>query len=308
MAINVESQKIEKRKEVWYNFDVCITKKCIREVASMFVQGREYRRRDLHQQFGGQEQGGISTPLKYPLILLFTGEAGEQYGYADGWTSEGLFFYVGEGQVGDMQFIRGNAAIRNHTDLGKDLHLFSYVKKGVVWYVGQMLCTGYNYQDGPDAQGKRRQMIVFELAPLQEFVEMESASDEIASVQSQLDASSLSDLRAKALAASVEKRNPIERKQDYFYRSQAIKLYALKRSRGECEGCQQPAPFKTPNQKSYLEVHHIRRLSDGGPDDPRWVVAICPNCHRRAHYSEDASSYNQFLARRAKEAENMLTV
>ena len=61
----------------------------------MFVQGREYRRSDLHKQFGGQEQGGISTPSRYPLILLFTGEAGEQYGYADGWTNEGLFFYVG---------------------------------------------------------------------------------------------------------------------------------------------------------------------------------------------------------------------
>jgi 5-methylcytosine-specific restriction protein A len=274
----------------------------------MFVQGREYRRSDLHKQVGGQEQGGISTPSRYPLILLFTGESGEQYGYADGWTNEGLFFYVGEGQVGDMQFIRGNAAIRNHNVFGKDLHLFAYVKKGVVRYVGQMVCTGYHYQDGPDAQGNRRRMIVFELAPLQEFIEIASANGDLASGQSQLDTSSLSDLRAKALAASVEKRNPIERKQDYFYRSQAIKLYALKRSHGVCEGCLQPAPFKTPDKKFYLEVHHIRRLSDGGPDDPRWVVAICPNCHRRAHYAEDASSYNQFLAQQAKEAEMMLAV
>src|SRR2546421_12276750 len=82
------------------------------EVARMFVQNREYRRIDLHKQFGGQGQGGISTPRMYPLILLFTGDVGEQYGYADGWTKEGLFLYVGEGQQGDMQFVRGNAAIR----------------------------------------------------------------------------------------------------------------------------------------------------------------------------------------------------
>src|SRR5947209_15707035 len=105
----------------------------------------------------------------------------------------------------------------------------------------------------------------------------------------------LRDLRAKALAASVASRNPIERKQDYYYRSLAIKLYALNRAHGCCEGCQQPAPFLTPNQKPYLEVHHIRRLSDGGPDDPRWVVAICPNCHRRAHYGPNLAK-GQILA------------
>ena len=47
------------------------------------------------------------------------------------------------------------------------------------------------------------------------------------------------------------------------------------------------APFITPDGQLYLEVHHIERLSDGGPDHPRWVVAVCPNCHRRAHYAGD---------------------
>jgi 5-methylcytosine-specific restriction endonuclease McrA len=274
----------------------------------MFVQGHEYRRIDLHKQFGGQGQGGISTPTKYPLILLFTGEVGEQYGYADGWTNEGLFLYVGEGQQGDMQFIRGNAAIRDHNVDGKDLHLFSYVRKGFVRYAGQMVCIGSHYQNGPDAKGNIRRMIIFELAPLQEFVENETSSEEISLVQNQIDTLPLRDLRAKALAASATGRNPIERKQDYYYRSQAIKFYALKRARGLCEGCQQPAPFKTPDGKPYLEVHHIRRLSDGGPDDPRWVVAICPNCHRRAHYSEDATVFNKLLAQRVQEVEVAISI
>ncbi len=274
----------------------------------MFIQGREYRRIDLHKQFGGQGQGGISTPSKYPLILLFTGEVGEHYGYADGWTQDRLFFYVGEGQQGDMQFVRGNAAIRDHNVDGKDLHLFSYVRKGVVRYLDQMVCVGSHSKDGPDANGNIRRMIVFELAPLQEFVETEYSSEEILSVHNQIDTFPLSDLRAKALAASVGSRNPIERRQDYYYRSQAIKLYALKRANGICEGCRQPAPFITPERKPYLEVHHIRRLSDGGPDDPRWVVAICPNCHRKAHYSEDATSFNKLLAQRAQEVEMAVKV
>ncbi|WP_421188799.1 HNH endonuclease [Aeromonas enteropelogenes] len=30
------------------------------------------------------------------------------------------------------------------------------------------------------------------------------------------------------------------------------------------------------------------RLSDGGPDHPANVIALCPNCHRRAHHALDS--------------------
>jgi 5-methylcytosine-specific restriction enzyme A len=63
----------------------------------MFVQGQIYRRRDLHNRFGGQQQGGISTPTSASIILLFTRQAGEQYGYRDDWTHDGIFLYTGEG-------------------------------------------------------------------------------------------------------------------------------------------------------------------------------------------------------------------
>src|SRR5262249_23438164 len=133
---------------------------------AMFIQGHVYRRSDLHDRYGGQRQGGISTPSQYPFIMLFTSEGGEQHGYADGWSADGLFLYTGEGQQGDMAFIRGNAAIRDHIDDGKDLHLFSQVRRSYVRYIGQMVCTGYHYQAGPDTTGHMRQMIIFELTPL----------------------------------------------------------------------------------------------------------------------------------------------
>ena len=49
----------------------------------MFEVGEEYRRRELHERYGGQEQGGISTPSQHPFIMLFWGDTGEQYGYKD---------------------------------------------------------------------------------------------------------------------------------------------------------------------------------------------------------------------------------
>ena len=87
----------------------------------MFIEGQIYRRTWLHQQYGGQQQGGSSSPSQHKFILLFTGEMGGQYGYSDSWTEDGLFLYTGEGQPGDMTFIRGNAAIRDHLEDAKDL-------------------------------------------------------------------------------------------------------------------------------------------------------------------------------------------
>jgi 5-methylcytosine-specific restriction protein A len=54
-----------------------------------FEISRVYRRRDIHEKFGGQMQGGISTPARDPLIFAFTGASGRQHGYADEWTQDG---------------------------------------------------------------------------------------------------------------------------------------------------------------------------------------------------------------------------
>ena len=50
----------------------------------MFQLGHIYnRKKDLHENYGGQQRGGIATPINYPLIILFTGESGTLYGYQD---------------------------------------------------------------------------------------------------------------------------------------------------------------------------------------------------------------------------------
>jgi len=129
----------------------------------MFIKGHVYRRRDLHSLYGGQQQGGISTPSKHPFIFLFTSERGEAYGYKDGWQEDGTFLYTGEGQRGDMTFTRGNLAIRDHVANGKSLHLFEQAHMGHVRYVSQMVCEGYYITQGRDIDGKERAVIVFVL-------------------------------------------------------------------------------------------------------------------------------------------------
>lgn len=61
-----------------------------------------------------------------------------------------MFEYTGEGQRGDMEMTKGNAAILNHGVGGRDLHLFEVAERRFVRYVGQMICTGYQTREAPD--------------------------------------------------------------------------------------------------------------------------------------------------------------
>lgn len=260
----------------------------------MFEIGHEYRRRDLHAQYGGQQQGGISTPKGHPMVFLITGKSGAAYGYNDEWR-DGTFRYFGEGQRGDMQFVRGNRAILDHAVNGRDLHLFEEVKGGFLRYLGPMTCAGYSLVSNvTDVEGKPRTAIAFHLMPLDAVDNEAEPAPEGAPAPDDMWTMPLAELRKTALQTPQETQSK-EARVRVWLRSRALRVYVMQRARGKCEACELPAPFTTSAGHPYLEGHHTRRLSDGGPDDPRWVIALCPNCHRRAHYGEDAETFNQAL-------------
>lgn len=266
-----------------------------------FLIGEEYSRRDnIHAVFGGQRQGGISTPDGLPYIFIFTGKSGEQHGYADGWQENGVFLYTGEGQRGDMTFRAGNKAIRDHAVNGKDLLLFEALgKRKPVRFLGSFSCPSWDTFNGPDREGNERTCIQFHLVPSdQERLEPVEASPAASSM-------SLEQLRLRALAASKpeQARQWRNAQQAYRARSQAVRDYVLARAAGRCELTGQTAPFRTKSGEPYLEVHHTRRLSDGGPDDPRHVAAICPAVHREIHFGQNGDELNYELIAKLKKIE-----
>jgi len=95
--------------------------------------------------------------------LLFTGKGGEQHGYVDGWQPDGNYYYTGEGQIGDMRFIGGNRAVRDHSLHRKDLHLFEQTGKAFVRYLGEFECAGSHLRSTTGTDGKTRSAIVFDL-------------------------------------------------------------------------------------------------------------------------------------------------
>ena len=191
-----------------------------------------------------------------------------------------------------MTMNSGNLAIRDHVKSGRDLLVFEQLKKGGgVRYLGLFACAGWDIEVQPDKYGIQRDAIVFTLVPLRE-IDLEAFDLALEPGP----AASFATLRNRAMGASA----PAMAKQaasaaTLFVRSRDVRDYVLARAAGVCEGCKDPAPFLTASGHPYLEAHHIRRLSDGGPDDPRFVAAVCPNCHRHAHYAEDGIAFNAAL-------------
>ncbi|WP_105430201.1 HNH endonuclease signature motif containing protein [Neorhizobium sp. T6_25] len=264
-----------------------------------FERGTAYnRRQDIHARFGGQRQSGIITPASHNVIFIISGQRGLEYGYDDRQHPDGLIDYFGEGQRGDMTMTGGNRAIADHLADGKTLLFFEkeYPARHIV-FKDEMICQGWHTKDALDRDGNMRKAIVFELRPLDSVVHV--ADDKIAPV---LD--DLATLRARAFSAAKPTVSAKTGTRTIYERSADVRDYVLARAKAVCEGCGSGAPFKRPNGTDYLEPHHIRRVSDGGPDDPRFVIALCPNCHRRVHFGGDGTTYNDSLHTKMKSIES----
>lgn len=126
-----------------------------------FIPDNTYKRSSLHDQFGGNRQGGISPSAKFPFIFIFSGKSGAQYGYKDGWDNKNVFSYTGEGQEGDMQFVKGNLALREHKEKGKRIFLFESDGSTFVKFVSEMEFYDADYFETPDKNGINRVGIRF---------------------------------------------------------------------------------------------------------------------------------------------------
>jgi hypothetical protein len=129
--------------------------------------GQSIRRVELHEQYGGRRQGGISPSKVSPNAFLFTDPSrGGQHGYLyDGWREDGLFHHTGEGQLGDRQMVQGNRTVRDHADEGRELHVFE-VRGGIATYMDEFEYVDHYLADAPETgDGPIRSVIVFRLRP-----------------------------------------------------------------------------------------------------------------------------------------------
>lgn len=276
-----------------------------------FVVGQQYwRAPDIHDHFGGSRQSGISPSAVSNAIFIFTGDSGEQHGYKDfeEVDEDGcrVFHYCGEGQVGDMTLTRGNLAISRHSIDGKAIHLFkSLGKSKPVQYLGEYIYLDHYPADGEDRGGQNRQIIVFKLVRSDDLSVLDGSvqPDEAENETSDLATARL--LALAAVAAQKEGGQPTKGSRNLYVRSRRVRDYVLLRANGKCELCATPAPFLKPDGTPYLEPHHTTRVSDGGPDHPLHVGALCPSCHREIHFGQKGAQRNAELQARLREIEKV---
>ena len=128
--------------------------------------------------YGGSTQSGIQPCRDSPNILIYSDpQSGEKYGYSfDGWNStKTVFFYSGEGRIGDQKLTKGNKAIAEHLLAGRALHIMishSFVpgtKTRRHEYIGEFridLEDPFHLERGPDERGSERDVYVFHLIPV----------------------------------------------------------------------------------------------------------------------------------------------
>lgn len=258
----------------------------------MFEIGQEYDRQELLNFVGSKQiQSGIIWGDKEPGCIIVTsgGKHSDSAGYGDEENPDGTWSYIGQGSTGDQSVDNfANALLINER---RDVLLFvtqepsnkeqrergnrrkRYKFKGIY----QVL--SHSFSSPKEGKRAKDKLLVFYLVPAANIYESNLERTGLKMPNS------LHDLKREILEDERRAGNgtPLS-VADYRDRSVQIKKYALLRANGICELCEKYAPFISSTNYPFLEVHHIRSLADDGPDLPSNVSAICPNCHREAHF------------------------
>ncbi len=212
--------------------------------------------------------------------------------------------------------IRGNRAVRDHQKHGKVLMLFEGIGPGVYRFSSFMNCIDY-YEKNTDALGVERRTIVFRLMPVNTIITGEPLKQsEVATTFLDLRPSVLSMVESSAahtknallsvFDAPRDFNHKDDSRSDYDQHARMLQRYILERAHGFCELCGRPAPFVGADGSPYLEVHYINSPGDYGLSEPRSVIALCPSCHREAHYGAHSADMAERLSTTAANVENSL--
>jgi 5-methylcytosine-specific restriction protein A len=264
------------------------------------------RRADLQDYYGCDLVKGISRSEPGGLIIAVADPASTKHNYIDRLLDDGKFEYYGQkAKIADPKanapdpWHNNNPLIRDHVENEEEIVLFT--KQGE-----QYQCEGTwtleSYRTGVIVEeGIEQDHIIFLLSPLvTKNIEI-SPSDVVSLLSLPPDI-----LRKEAYEAANAAPGKKETTTNYYRRSAKIVAYALQRSKGCCETCNKKAPFDRPDGTFFLEVHHLFRLSDGGPDEPTKVAAVCPDCHRELHFGANGLKLNKRLRAKISEKEMAL--
>lgn len=116
--------------------------------------------------------GGINICKKTNTIVITSLHTRNRI-YDDKLFEDDVMLYTGEGQIGDQKLIKGNKAIYEAKQQGRDIHLFVRFKKPEYTYYGKVetIAEPY-YVDEKDVEGNIRKVIKFPMKQLGSKIEI----------------------------------------------------------------------------------------------------------------------------------------
>ena len=286
----------------------------------MFILGDLYERNELLNFIGSnQQQSGIlwNKEGSDTIIITTGGRHTKRVSYSDSQLEDGSWIYTGQGEKGDQNPY--NFANSLLTNLDKKILLFTTREpnaqevrerghhKKQYQYEGLFKVVDWKIETQSEGKRKGDKLVKYILKPIENNeLEKENLPIQDPLKNITLEPSDFYNLRKKALSNVNKTKATTIILTEYKNRSLEIKKYALLRADGRCENCEKEAPFVNLNEIPFLEVHHIFSLADEGPDHPLNVAAICPNCHKEAHYGKNKDKIKEELSLKISTKEELI--
>ena len=249
-------------------------------------------RKEIWNLFGGQYQQGV---MKFPseeFVNIFFKEDGP---YPDEIDSEtGTIEYRGRGLKGEQKLTAGNKYLED-ARLTKSPARFWYRPTGGMWeFKTWVIVYDRENIEEEDVQGNLAMRYLWYLVPVasehKELWPIEIIKSPIAQIlpsEIRVVKNPKNLLEDYARIAKELENNPTSLNLNQKARApqpkrrKRAKDVVIARAQGQCENdqCSGMPPDVKNDGTPIFQVDHILQLSEGGPDQPDNMIALCPNCH-----------------------------
>lgn len=244
--------------------------------------GKTYDNLTISKVFGCGMQGGIRKSQTTNTLVIFLNHTNALY--EDIWIDNNIILYKGITQSKENLLGNNlNKALYESKQNGVSVHLFESFICGEYLYRGQVeLINTPELSVKEEQLSENTKIYIFPLRlkinkPVK--IELIEHAADLQNEQIRM----MADDELKRKAECLRKggfREVIVKK---YLSNPFVSQYTLRRSNGICDLCNSKAQFVDKNNQPYLEVHHVKPLSENGLDSIDNCVALCPTCHRKLH-------------------------
>ena len=255
--------------------------------------GEEFKDRiEIWSFFGGQWVQGVTKFENENIVNVFFDEDGPYLDEIDHET--GYVEYRGKGLKGEQKLTEGNLLLEEARLTKSAVRFWYKPSKGKWTFKNWVMVNDRDNIEEKDVDGNLANRYLWYLIPVISENRMywseeirnspirEISADELVLIKNSKDLladyeriSRELELNPTSLNSGTKIRSPQPK------RRKRAKDIVIARANGSCENdrCNGMPPDVKKDGTPLFQVDHIIQLSEGGPDQPDNMIALCPNCH-----------------------------